>query len=63
MRLDGVRTAVRIHLAQSHRGRQERSQALLVQRKALLELRERVRTNLRAMYVDAAAKRRTRQRS
>jgi hypothetical protein len=52
MRIRDVRIAVAIQL-----GRHERSQALLVQRQGLLELRTRVRSGLRAMRAEAAARR------
>jgi len=61
MRIGDVRVAVRMQLAQTERGRHERSQSLLERRKEWRELRTRVRTNLRALQTEAATRRRNRQ--
>ena len=54
MQIGHVRAAVRTQLADSHRRRQELSQALVSLRQGLVEFRTRLRTRLREMSHELA---------
>ena len=56
MQIGHVRAAVRTHLAESQRRRQELSEALVGLRRGLLEFRSQLRTRLREMTHGLASK-------